>query len=56
MSRELQLRIMSAVVLAAIVLGPPGCGMVFALVAAAISLLIFYEWTSITGHKSFRVG
>jgi phosphatidate cytidylyltransferase len=52
MSRELQLRIVSAVVLAAIVLAATWVGgTVFAVVAAIISLLIFYEWTSITGQQ-----
>lgn len=52
MSRELQLRIISAIVLAAIVLAATWMGgMVFAVLAAIISLLIFYEWTSITGQQ-----
>jgi phosphatidate cytidylyltransferase len=52
MSRELQLRIVSAVALAAIVLAATWIGgIVFAIVAAIISLLIFYEWTSITGQQ-----
>lgn len=53
MSRELKLRILSAVVLAAVVLVATWLGgTVFSLLAAAISLLIFYEWTSITGQQS----
>jgi phosphatidate cytidylyltransferase len=53
MSRELQLRIASAIVLAAVVLVATWLGgLVFSLVAAAISLLIFYEWTSITGQQA----
>ncbi|MGV3553243.1 phosphatidate cytidylyltransferase [Rhizobium sp.] len=52
MSRELQLRIVSAIVLAAVILIATWLGgVVFSLVAAAISLLIFHEWTSITGHQ-----
>lgn len=52
MSRELQLRIVSAIVLAAVVLLATWMGgVVFSLLAAAISLLIFYEWTSITGQQ-----
>jgi phosphatidate cytidylyltransferase len=53
MSRELQLRIVSAAVLAAVVLIATWLGgMVFSLLAAVISLLIFYEWTSITGQQA----
>lgn len=50
MSAELRLRILSAIVLVAIALTATWLGgFVFSLFASAISLLIFYEWTSITG-------
>ena len=52
MSPELRLRIVSAIVLATVALVATWLGgFVFSLFAAAISLLIFYEWTSITGHQ-----
>ena len=49
MSQELRLRILSAIVLAAIVLvGSWYGGRVFALLAEAIAFLVYYEWTSMT--------
>lgn len=52
MSRELRLRIFSAIVLIVIALTATWLGgFVFSLFAAAISLLIFYEWTAITGQQ-----
>lgn len=52
MSPELRLRIVSAVVLATVALLVTWLGgVVFSLFAAAISLLIFYEWTTITGQR-----
>lgn len=53
MSPELRLRIVSAIVLAAVALTATWLGgFVFSLFSAAISLLIFYEWTSITGLQA----
>ena len=50
MSPELRLRILSALVLAAIALAATWLGgTVFTLFAAIIAVLIFYEWTTITG-------
>jgi phosphatidate cytidylyltransferase len=50
MSRELQLRILSAVVLAVVALVATWMGgVVFSLFAVAIALLIFYEWSTMTG-------
>ena len=52
MSPELRLRIVSGVVLAAVALGATWLGgTAFNLLAAAIALLIFYEWSTITGHS-----
>jgi phosphatidate cytidylyltransferase len=52
MSPELRLRIVSAVVLAAIALTVTWLGgIAFSLFAVAIALLIFYEWSSITGFS-----
>lgn len=49
MSRELQLRIISAVVLIVVVLSATWFGgLAFKAVAAAIGLLIYYEWSTIT--------
>ena len=49
MSRELRLRIISAIVLAAVILTATWYGgMMFRLFAGVLSLLIYYEWTSIT--------
>ncbi|MBN7805303.1 phosphatidate cytidylyltransferase [Agrobacterium rosae] len=49
MSRELKLRIISALVLAAVILTATWYGgMMFRLFAGVLSLLIYYEWTSIT--------
>jgi phosphatidate cytidylyltransferase len=49
MSRELRLRIISGIVLAVIVLFATWCGgFAFRLLAAAIALLIYYEWSTIT--------
>ena len=49
MSRELKLRIVSALVMAAVILFATwNGGMIFRFVAAAIALLIYYEWTKIT--------
>jgi phosphatidate cytidylyltransferase len=53
MSPELRLRIVSAIVLVAIALTATWLGgIVFSLFAAAISVLIFYEWTTITGQQA----
>ncbi|MDB5556753.1 MAG: hypothetical protein JWL86_6737 [Rhizobium sp.] len=53
MNPELRLRIISAIVLAVVALGATWLGGVaFSLLAAAIALLIFYEWTTITGHSA----
>ena len=50
MSEELRLRIMSALVLAAVVLSVTYFGGIwFQLLAALIGLLIFYEWSTIIG-------
>ncbi|MDB5525231.1 MAG: cytidylyltransferase family protein [Rhizobium sp.] len=52
MSPELRLRTISAVVLAAVVLAATWIGgLVFSLLAALISVLIFYEWATITGQS-----
>jgi phosphatidate cytidylyltransferase len=52
MSPELRLRIMSAVILAAIALSATWLGgIVFTIFAVVIALLIFYEWSTITGHE-----
>lgn len=49
MSRELQLRIVSAIVLIVVVLAATWFGgLAFKAVAAAIGLLIYYEWSTIT--------
>lgn len=49
MSEELKLRIVSGVVLAAVVLAATWYGgIVFRLLSAAIALLIYYEWSTIT--------
>lgn len=49
MSRELQLRIVSAIVMIAVVLAATWFGgLSFKLVAAGIGLLIYYEWSTIT--------
>lgn len=49
MSEELKLRIMSGIVLAAIVLGATWYGgIAFRLLAGLIALLIYYEWSTIT--------
>lgn len=49
MARELKLRIISAIVLAAVVLAATWIGgWAFNLVAAAIAPLIYYEWSTIT--------
>jgi phosphatidate cytidylyltransferase len=49
MSRELKLRIISALVMAAVILTATWYGgMMFRLFAGVLSLLIYYEWTSIT--------
>ena len=54
MSPELRLRIASAVVLAAVALAATWFGgLAFTLFAIAIALLIFYEWSTITGHAPF---
>jgi phosphatidate cytidylyltransferase len=52
MSEELRLRVISAVVLAAIVLSATWLGgFYFAVLAEAIAFLVYYEWTSITGAR-----
>ncbi|CAN7522956.1 phosphatidate cytidylyltransferase [Pararhizobium sp. LjRoot255] len=49
MQRELQLRIVSGIVLAAAVLGATWVGgTVFQLLSVAIALLVYYEWSTIT--------
>jgi phosphatidate cytidylyltransferase len=49
MSRELQLRIVSAIVMILVVLSATWVGgLAFKVVAAAIGLLIYYEWSTIT--------
>jgi len=49
MSRELQLRIVSAIVMIVVVLAATWSGgMAFKVVAAAIGLLVYYEWSTIT--------
>ncbi|WP_105382096.1 phosphatidate cytidylyltransferase [Neorhizobium alkalisoli] len=49
MSNELRLRIISALILAAIVLGATWTGgFPFRLVAAAMAVLIYYEWSTVT--------
>lgn len=57
MRSELRLRILSAIVLAAIVLAATWWGgMAFRFVAVAIALLVYYEWSTITrlAEASFR--
>ena len=50
MSRELRLRIISGIVLAAIVLAATWYGgLAFELLSALIALLIYYEWSTISG-------
>jgi phosphatidate cytidylyltransferase len=50
MSRELRLRIISGIILAAVVLAATWFGGVaFELLASAIALLIYYEWSTMTG-------
>lgn len=49
MQRELKLRIVSAIILAILVLGAAWAGgTIFALVSVLIGLLVFFEWTTIT--------
>lgn len=53
MSEELRLRIISAVVLAAIVLAATWIGgFYFAILAQIIAFLVYYEWTSITDARN----
>ena len=53
MSEELRLRIISAIVLAAVVLAATWMGgLYFAVLAQIIALLVYYEWTSITQARS----
>ncbi|RYC17383.1 phosphatidate cytidylyltransferase [Ciceribacter ferrooxidans] len=57
MAQELRLRIYSAIVLAAIVLAATWIGgLAFRIVASVIGLLVYYEWSMITGlaEKSVR--
>jgi phosphatidate cytidylyltransferase len=58
MSTELRLRIISAIILAIIVLGATWIGgLTFSLLSAAIGLLVYYEWSTITGiARSDRFG
>jgi len=50
MSRELRLRIVSGIVLAAVVLAATWYGgFAFRLLAVVIALLVYYEWSSMTG-------
>jgi phosphatidate cytidylyltransferase len=52
MSPELRLRIVSGIVLAVVVLAATWLGgLVFSLLTALISVLIFYEWATITGQS-----
>jgi len=52
MSPELRLRIISGIVLAVVVLAATWLGgIVFSLLATLISVLIFYEWATITGQS-----
>jgi len=52
MTPELRLRIVSGVVLAAIALSATWLGgIVFTIFSVVIGLLIFYEWSTITGHE-----
>lgn len=49
MSRELRLRILSGIVMAAVVLAATWYGgLAFRLLSAAIALLVYYEWSTIT--------
>lgn len=53
MSRELRLRIMSAVVLAVVVLGATWLGgFYFQAVAAVVAFLVYYEWTEMTKARA----
>lgn len=57
MTRELQLRIYSSIVMAVVVLAATWFGgTAFRLLSAAIALAVYYEWSTITGlaEKSFR--
>lgn len=50
MSSELRLRIISGIVMAAVVLAATWYGgLVFQLLSVAIALLVYYEWSTITG-------
>lgn len=50
MQRELKLRIVSGLILAAIVLAATWYGgLAFRILAVVIGLLIYYEWSKITG-------
>ncbi|TCR85424.1 phosphatidate cytidylyltransferase [Rhizobium sp. BK376] len=50
MSRELRLRIVSGIILAIVVLAATWCGgLAFRLLASVIALLVYYEWSTITG-------
>lgn len=52
MSPETRIRTISGIVLAAVVLAATWAGgLVFSLLAALISILIFFEWSTITGHS-----
>jgi phosphatidate cytidylyltransferase len=57
MSSELKLRIMSGIVLAIVVLAATWVGgLPFRLLAALIGVLVFYEWTTISGLVRDRFG
>ncbi|MDH6267945.1 phosphatidate cytidylyltransferase [Rhizobium sp. SG_E_25_P2] len=57
MTRELKLRIVSAIVLAPLVLlATWQGGIYFRLLSALIGLLIFYEWSTMTGLAASRFG
>ena len=57
MSQELKLRIVSAIVLAVVVLGATWMGgAAFRIVCAVIGLLIYSEWSTITGLATRVVG
>jgi phosphatidate cytidylyltransferase len=52
MNAELRLRIVSGIVLAAVALGATWLGgIVFTIFAVVIGILIFYEWSTITGFE-----
>lgn len=49
MSRELRLRIVSAIVMAAVILAATWYGgILFRIVAGLLAILIYYEWSTVT--------